>query len=47
MDPEVTQIFNFVLSACPVHRCDRRRSASAGRLLNNWLKIKNGYPLSN
>ena len=46
MDPEVTQIFNFIMWLVPFIAFDRR----AGRrraTLNNWLKIKNGYPLSN
>src|SRR3954463_10501599 len=46
MDPDVAQEFAFLLQLLPfiaiivvVIVC--------GSLLNNWLKIKNGYPLSN
>ncbi len=46
MDPDVAQVFAFLLQLLPfiaiivvVIVC--------GSLLNNWLKIKNGYPLSN
>lgn len=46
MDPDMVAAFNFVGSILPyvaiivvVGVC--------GSLLNNWLKIKNGYPLAN
>src|SRR3954453_10751626 len=46
MDPDVAQVFAFLLQLLPfiaiivvVIVC--------GSLLNNWLKIRNGYPLSN
>jgi len=46
MDPEVIEVFNFVLKVLPlavviVALC------VGGSLLSTWLKIKNGYPLSN
>ena len=46
MDPEVIEVFNFVLKVLPlavviVALC------VGGSLLNTWLRIKNGYPLSN
>jgi hypothetical protein len=46
MDPEVKEVFNFVMSVLPwvvaiVTIC------VGGSLLHTWLKIKNGYPLSN
>jgi hypothetical protein len=46
MDPEVTQVFNFVLTVLP-YATIIVVAGVAGSLLNNWLKIKNGYPLSN
>ena len=45
MDPEVTEVFNFVLRLFPFIAIIVVVSV-AGSLLNNWLKIKNGYPLS-
>ena len=45
MDPEVAQIFNFVLTVLP-YATIIVVVGVAGSLLNNWLKIKNGYPLS-
>ena len=46
MDPAVIEVFNFVLKVLPlavviVALC------VGGSLLNTWLRIKNGYPLSN
>ena len=46
MDPQVTQVFDFVLRLFPFIAIIVVVSV-AGSLLNNWLKIKNGYPLSN
>src|SRR5436190_13960600 len=46
MDPEVTQVFNFIMSIFPFIAVIVVASV-AGSILNNWLKIKNGYPLSN
>ena len=46
MDPELLEIFKFVTSVLP-------RAAMivvagiGGGLMNNWLRIKNGYPLQN
>jgi len=46
MDPEVVQVFSFLLKLLPmvvilVAVC------VGGSLLHNWLRIKNGYPLQN
>ena len=46
MDPEVVQVFSFLLKLLPmvvilVALC------VGGSLLHNWLRIKNGYPLQN
>jgi len=46
MDPEVTQVFNFIMSVLPFVAAIVAL-AVGGATLNNWLKIKNGYPLSN
>jgi hypothetical protein len=46
MDPQVTEVFNFVTRLFPFISIIVVVSV-AGSLLNNWLKIKNGYPLSN
>jgi hypothetical protein len=46
MDPEALQIFNFLLRLLPFVAIIVAISIG-GSLLNNWLKIKNGYPLSN
>ena len=46
MDPQVTQVFDFVLRLFPFIAIIVVVSV-AGSVLNNWLKIKNGYPLSN
>jgi hypothetical protein len=45
MDPEVAQVFNFIMSVFP-YVTIIVVAGVAGSLLNNWLKIKNGYPLS-
>ncbi len=46
MDPDVAQVFDFVLRLFPFIAIVVTVSVG-GTLLNNWLKIKNGYPLSN
>ena len=46
MDPQVTQVFDFLLRVFPFIAAIVVVSVG-GSLLNNWLKIKNGYPLSN
>ena len=46
MDPQVAQVFDFLLRILPIVAFIVAISVG-GVLLNNWLKIKNGYPLSN
>jgi hypothetical protein len=46
MDPQAAQAFDFVLRIFPYIAIIVVVSVG-GSLLNNWLKIKNGYPLSN
>ena len=46
MDPQVSQVFDFGLRLFPFIAIIVVVSV-AGSLLNNWLKIRNGYPLSN
>ena len=46
MDPEVAEIFGFIMRILPFVAVIVVVSVG-GALLNNWLKIKNGYPLSN
>lgn len=46
MDPEVTQVFNFIMWIFPFIAAIVVVSV-AGSILNNWLKIKHGYPLQN
>ena len=46
MDPQVGQVFDFVLRLFPFIAIIVVAGV-LGSLLNNWLKIKNGYPLSN
>jgi hypothetical protein len=46
MDPQIAQIFDFLLRLFPFIAVIVVVSVG-GSLLNNWLKIKNGYPLSN
>ena len=44
MDPEVIEVFNFVLKVLPLVVIIVALGVG-GSLLNNWLRIKNGYPL--
>ena len=46
MDPEVTQVFDFLLQLFPYIAIIVVVSVCGG-VLSTWLKIKNGYPLSN
>ncbi|HSR00019.1 MAG TPA: hypothetical protein VLM36_08875 [Sphingomicrobium sp.] len=46
MDPEVAQVFNFITAVLPIVAIIVALGVG-GSILNNWLKIKNGYPLSN
>lgn len=46
MDPQAQQAFDFVMNILP-YVAVIVAVAVGGTLLNNWLKIKNGYPLSN
>lgn len=46
MDPEVAQGLNFVTNIIPFVAIIVVAGV-AGSLLSTWLKIKNGYPLSN
>ena len=46
MDPQVSQVFDFLLRLLPIVAFIVAIGV-VGSLLNNWLKIKNGYPLSN
>jgi hypothetical protein len=46
MDPEVTELFRFVTDILPFVAIIVALGVG-GSLLNNWLKIKNGYPLQN
>ncbi|HEY7006433.1 MAG TPA: hypothetical protein VH392_08110 [Sphingomicrobium sp.] len=46
MDPEVAQVFNFIMRIFPFIAIIVVVSVG-GSLLNNWMKIRNGYPLSN
>ena len=46
MDPQVAQVFDFLLRLLPVVALIVGIGVF-GATLNNWLKIKNGYPLSN
>jgi len=46
MDPEVAQVFNFVLKVLPLAAIIVAMGVG-GSLLNTWLRIKNGYPLQN
>ena len=46
MDPQVIEVFNFISRIFPYIAIIVVVSVG-GALLNNWLKIKNGYPLSN
>lgn len=44
MDPEVVEIFNFILKILPLVVVIVAIGVG-GSLLSTWLKIKNGYPL--
>jgi hypothetical protein len=46
MDPQLAQIIDLLQIVLPVSAIIVG-IAVGGSLLNNWLKIKNGYPLSN
>lgn len=46
MDPQVIEVFNFISRIFPYIAIIVVVSVG-GAILNNWLKIKNGYPLSN
>ena len=46
MDPEVTEIFSFVLKLLPFIAIVVALGVG-GSLLHTWLRIKNGYPLQN
>jgi hypothetical protein len=46
MDPEVTQVFTFIGNILP-WVVGILFLAVGGSLLHTWLRIKNGYPLSN
>ena len=44
MDPEVVEVFNFVLKVLPLVVVIVALGVG-GSLLHTWLRIKNGYPL--
>ena len=46
MDPEIAQVFNFVLRVLPLAVAIVAIGVG-GSLLHTWLRIKNGYPLQN
>jgi hypothetical protein len=46
MDPDVTQVFEFIMRILPFIALIVVVGVG-GSLLNNWLRIKNGYPLQN
>lgn len=46
MDPEVTEVFNFLLKILPMVVAIVAIGVG-GSLLHTWLRIKNGYPLQN
>jgi hypothetical protein len=46
MDPDVAQVFDFIMRILPFIAIIVVASIG-GSLLHTWLKIKNGYPLSN
>jgi hypothetical protein len=46
MDPEVTQVFSFVLRVLPLVVAIVALGVG-GSLLSTWLRIRNGYPLQN
>ena len=46
MDPDVVEVFNFVLSVLPLVVVIVDLGVG-GSLLHTWIRIKNGYPLQN
>ena len=46
MDPEVIEVFKLLSEILPIVPIIVALGVG-GSLLNNWLKIKNGYPLQN
>ena len=46
MDPELAQIMDFLVRILPIVAIIVALGVG-GSLLSTWLKIKNGYPLSN
>jgi len=46
MDPEVIQVFSFVLKVLPLVVVIVALGVG-GSLLHTWLRIRNGYPLQN
>jgi hypothetical protein len=46
MDPEIVTVFSFLTTILPIVAIIVALGVG-GSLLNNWLKIKNGYPLQN
>ena len=46
MDPDMVAVFDFLVRIFPFIAIIVVVSV-AGSILNNWLKIRNGYPLSN
>ena len=46
MDPDVAQVFDFIMRILPYIALIVVVGV-AGGVLSTWLKIKNGYPLSN
>ncbi|QDP18772.1 hypothetical protein [Sphingomonas xanthus] len=46
MDPELAQIFNYVIQLLPAIVAIVALGVG-GSLLHTWLRIKNGYPLQN
>lgn len=46
MDPQAQQVFDFLLRLFPFIAIIVVVSVG-GAILNNWMKIRNGYPLSN
>ncbi len=45
MDPELAQIFDFIMTIMP-YVAIIVVAGVGGTVLSTWLKIKNGYPLS-
>ena len=46
MDPELAQIFDFIMTIMP-YIAVIVVAGVAGTVFGTWLKIRNGYPLSN